>query len=410
MIRIVAILTLFLLLISCEESQIDPGPGNQTVDPAMEALGRSIEQFGWNLFREIVDREEPGKNIVISPLSIHTAISMAYNGSGGETKDGIENALQYSDLDLPTLNASYDALMEYFADLQDGIEVEQANGVFWDDERLTVIQDFLDALSGSYHAEEQELDFGDPATLDQINGWVEDNTRGKIDRILEQIKDIDVMFLINALYMKADWSNPFPTAQTSDRTFELNDGSEISVPTMFHDHQFAFHYQQDGYSAVDLPFADSTFSMTFFVPVTEESIDEFIARFDPTTPSDFYNNLQTGRVLVFLPKFEVDYKIELSEVTSALGMGIAFEKGKADFSGIGSSPLGPMYISRINHKAVLEVDESGVEGSAVTAVVISADSLPPVIDLGRPFVFVIRDVPTGTILFIGKVEVPELDG
>lgn len=214
------------------------------------------------------------------------------------------------------------------------------------------------------------------------------------------------MFLVNALYFIGDWAQPFPADLTSDRDFTLSDGNSIQVPTMFQDDQFRF-LQNEAFSAVELDFDDPDYAMQFVLPPSEQNIANWL------TQERLVNINQTisdqaalGRVIVVLPKFELHYHMQLNEVLQSLGMEIAFDPGSADFSNLGTVAYGNAYLSRVEHKTFLKIDEKGAEGAAVTSVGIGTTSAPPTIHFNRPFLIQLLHKPSRTVVFAGVVQNP----
>ncbi len=375
------------------------------VEPA--ELGEKIEAFGLDLFRETYQQSDK-ENICISPLSVSTAVSMALNGAAAQTKTDILSTLHFQNLSLDSINSGFQLLNENMEPVEDKVRIHSVNAAFWDENRVQPYDDFLNALSFGFDTQTKKLDFNQvEASKDHMNAWVENNTENKIKDLIKKIKECDVMFLLNALYFKGDWENPFSEGSTRDKAFHKEDGTTVNVPFMKHDSKFKY-YIGDDYSAVDLPFVGLDYSMTFLLPPNSSSPGSFVEELDPQMIEALYaDKLQIGRVYLGIPRFEIKFEIELKEVLSALGMEIAFNND-ADFTDLGEAFAcnRRMYISRVNHKTKLIVDEKGVEGAAATAVVISTYSLPPSIVFNRPFIYLIRHTETQTILFIGVVGDP----
>ena len=406
--QFISLLAILLFFASCStvDKLDDQDPPKIIGDPA--DVGVMIESFGFDAFRQTVLAEEEKENICISPMSISTALTMAWNGAAGTTYDNMAEVLNYSGTETANINAGFLKLPEDLVPASEKVVIEQANGLFWDENRLTAYDDFLTAVEEAFDSERMLLDFDQvDAAKETINNWVEDHTDDKIKDLIKKIEDKDVMFLINALYYKGDWDNPFAPESTKKRDFEKYDGTIVELDFMEHDSEFG-HYISEEYAAIDLPFKGDDYTITFLLPANETHKGDFLADFDLSSYRDLVENkLETSRIIIKLPKFEVDYDLNLKDVLSTLGMGVAFEKGVADFTELGHSPQGPLYMSRVIHKVKLGIDEYGAEGAAAAAVVISADSAPPSVSFDQPFYFVLRHVDTQAVLFIGLVGHPQ---
>ncbi|NND34420.1 MAG: hypothetical protein HKN76_17680, partial [Saprospiraceae bacterium] len=282
-----------------------------------------------------------------------------------------------------------------------------SNAVFWDKSRITPHDDFLDYISSFFTAGAFDLTFKDPNALDVINAWVNTSTQGRIEKIMEEISPEEVLFIINALYFKDDWKYPFPIEATQLRDFTRSDGSIVPTDMMHQDISTLRFYQGSDFSAVELPFADSSYTLTLLLPTASSSPDELVAELSATRlQSLFDKDLKQGRILLNMPKFQIEYKLLLNDVLKSMGMQLAFDPNRANLSKLGSAPEGNLYISRVNHKTYLKVDEKGAEGAAVTSIGVGVTSLPPQLNFDRPHVFVLRNQGTGSLIFAGKIEDP----
>ena len=361
--------------------------------------------------QEAVQRETELDNTVISPLSIAAALYMTYNGADGETKTAMGETLKLNGISPDSLNAAFLELTKLLEDTEAEVRLTSANAIFWDEARLSPSGNFLARMVSFYEAETFNEDFQNNAgaVLDKINSWVNDQTEGRIQKILDKLDPQEVMFLVNALYFIGDWEQPFAAEVTSDQAFTLSNGQEIRVPTMYQDNTFTY-YDGNDFKGVSCTFADTSLAMWFVLPPAGQKIDDFIA---DISYEDIVEGLMlkanSGRLELQLPKFEVNYKIQLNDVLKAMGMEIAFDPMQANFSNIGSTAFGNTYISRVEHKTFLKIDEKGAEGAAVTSVGIGVTSLPPSIKFDRPFLTILIHKSTQTPVFIGKIENPLRD-
>ena len=358
-------------------------------------------EFSLALFRQLA-KAQPGKNVFVSPLSASMALGMTMNGARGTTLDAMRATLGVGTADLQQINAGYKGLIDLLRGLDPSTTFQLANSIWYRNE-FPVRQTFLDAVKAAFNAEVRGLNFNDPNSLSLINGWVNSNTQGKIPTILDAISSDDQMYLINAIYFKASWRTRFDPAMTRPGTFRGSDGTQ-TVNMMHRDPMpgvlnrvFSFPHLY----AAELGYGNDAFAMTILLPERGANIDSVAAALttDQWNETTSMLDASMGIVLgVTLPKFTLTYDRTFNQDLVALGMGIAFGAG-ADFSGLSSSPV---YISYVKQKAFVDVNESGTEAAAATNVAL-ASSTPPSLDIDRPFIFVIRERLSGTILFMGKM-------
>jgi serine protease inhibitor len=367
------------------------------------ALEKSVMErenaFAWQIFPALNALQED-ENILISPFSISTALSMTYNGARGETQTAMAEVLDFSDMSTEDVNRAYRNLITYLGTADENVTLNIANSI-WYDEIFDIVPEFLNVNRDDYDAEVRALDFQDPTSVNVINHWVSDKTNEKIETIINEIPANAMMYLINALYFKAAWTWEFDPEMTGNMTFHNHDGSSTTLAMMNQKADLDYH-QKDNHQIVDLPYGDGKYSMTIILPYDQTDINTFIAEM---TQSDWESLLsdfpeEKTAVDVYLPRFTLEYKMKLKEVLCALGMDIAFD-GRADFSGIYAP--GGIWINDVYHKTFMEVNEEGTEAAAATAVEVVYESADPMIMLNRPFLFVIREQESGTIFFMGKV-------
>jgi len=363
-------------------------------------------KFAFSLFRELIT-EDTNKNIFISPLSISMALAMTYNGAEGTTKDAMAKTLNFGNMTLEEINQEYSSLIESLENVDQLVELLIGNSVWMKKEFEPIVKpSFLQRVGTSYGGETFTRDFGNPQTVSEINGWADKNTKGKIKEIIKEVSSEMVMFLINAIYFKGEWITRFDEALTQPQDFFLPDGSTVKVDMMSTSGNFSYYSGEDCQVA-RLPYGRDKVAMYVFLPNADVSLDSFIASLNQTTHDEYVSRLQPEQDLVVkLPKFEVEYGVKrLNSVLKKLGMETAFEPHEANFSGIASTPLGNLYISYVDHKAIVEVNEKGTEAAAVTIVGVGIESIgePRSFVVNRPFFFEIRDDRSGSILFMGNV-------
>ncbi|MCB0598782.1 MAG: serpin family protein [Lewinellaceae bacterium] len=398
-----------LLFSQCnkEDTVKDPDPvAGLNCEANTEAcqVSAANTEFGFNLFRELHE-EAPDKNVFISPLSVATALSMTVNGAEGQTRADMMATLEQTGLSLEQANEGFRQLLTLLPALDPEVQLLLANSI-WYRQGFPAKEPFLSANRDYFDSEVAELNFADPQARVTINNWVNSNTNGLIESIVDQpIPSNVVMYLINAVYFKGAWRHPFDPEFTAPWEFQLENGSTTEVQMMNYGQGFLPYFENEMFQAIDLAYADSAFTMSVFLPKQGHTVDEVIsqmnnANWDLWTQSFVYQEL-----FFQFPKFKMKYEESLVKVLTDMGMGLAFAPGLADFSGIADAALN---IDEVRHKAVIEVNEEGSEAAAVTSVVIVETSVPliPMMYVDKPFVFAIRDAQSNGILFIGKMMNP----
>ena len=369
-------------------------------------LVNADNRFAFKLFREVNAHEEAGANVFVSPLSVGMALGMAYNGAAGTTRDAMQQTLELDGMTLEEVNESYQSLIALLRDLDPRVEFALANSIWYRD-GITIVPQFIDLNQRYFDAEVNALDFADPAAAGVINGWVNTQTRGKIPDIIDPPIDAQtILFLINAVYFKGDWTYRFDKDRTSPATFELANGSQTSVPMMSHESEIPVRvYRDDSYTVADLWYGGKAYSMTIVIPSDPTTIDDVARDITQQQWNAWVTSLDSMDLYVSIPKFTLEYEIGLNDVLKALGMAQAFSPGEADFTNLYAGPE-RAYISEVKHKAFVDVNEEGTEAAAVTSVEFGVTSAPQRIVVDRPFIFALRENYSGTILFMGKMVDP----
>ncbi len=394
------------VLMSCTEQVTDSKTEIEVpeqVTAAEKKLSKTAQSFSFNLFENVVTEEEK-ENIFISPLSVSMALGMTLNGAKEETYRQMRETLALQGLEMEEINEGYHLLAERLKTADKEVKLQIANSV-WSKQDFAIEEDFAQRLEKYFGAKATELDFTDPESVNIINKWVAENTNGLIDEIIQGIPDEMVMYLINAVYFKGEWTHPFDEKHTRERPFYLENGEEVQVDMMSQTRAFNTYFSSD-VSMIDAIYGDSLYSMTLMMPTDKNvSLDDFIA--NNLTEENFNNwvsNLTYGRAQFDLPKFEMEYDVTMNDILKNMGMKDAFNESEADFTGINKG--GGLFISQVKHKAFITVDEKGTEAGAATSVGVGVTSMPPSFTANRPFVFLIREQQTGAIIFMGKVGNP----
>jgi serpin B len=359
--------------------------------------------FGLSLLREVNERTPSGSNVFISPLSASMALGMTATGAAGETLDSMRAVLGYGGADLQEINESYRSLIDLLRGLDPSVDFRIANSIWYRD-GFPVEQSFIDATKMYFDAEVAPLDFGSPGAVSTINDWVKRSTNDNIDEIVSDIPVDMVMYLINAIYFKGSWTAQFEKTLTRAEPFLADDGSRPTVPMMSVEGDFRATATNE-YAAVELPYGGGAYSMIVVVPNQGASVDTLIAQMGAPWWEALLAGLHEASGMVQIPKFRLEWKGSLRPSLTDMGMGIAFDDGRADFSGIARG--GGLAITSVDQKTYVNVDEEGTEAAAVTAVGVIVTSTPvPLLRADRPFLFAIRERFSGTLLFIGKMAVP----
>jgi serine protease inhibitor len=377
--------------------------------PAMEGkfderLVAANNRFGFELFNQL-QLKDRGKNVFYSPLSVALALSMAYNGAAGETKEAMRRTLKTEGLSLDELNQASAALINSLRSSDPKVELAVANSL-WARREVKFREDFLERNRQFFAAEVASLDFGSPSALTAINDWVSRNTKSKIPSIIDQIDPDDVMFLINAVYFKGQWENKFEKGLTKNEPFYSLSGPQKEVPMMSQSGEYQY-YRGDKFQAVRLFYGAKSASLDLFLPDNDSSIDDLLKGLSFEQCGQWTGSFHKAEGDIKIPRFKMDYESRLNDPLKAMGMGVAFVGGKADFSGMRDQ--NDLYISEVKHKAVVEVNEEGTEAAAATSVGARLTSMPLRFTFvaDHPFLMMIRDQRTDAILFMGVVVDPK---
>ncbi|MBE0430648.1 MAG: serpin family protein, partial [Dehalococcoidia bacterium] len=360
--------------------------------------------FAFDLYQAL--REQDG-NLFYSPHSISVALAMTYAGARGETAEQMADTLRFL-LDQDDLHPAFNWLDAELARRGEGAGSKDGEGfrlnvvnAIWGQKDYGFLPAFLDVLAENYGAGLNVLDFMNEAEESRltINDWVSYHTEGRIEDLILQgaIDPLTRLVLTNAIYFNAAWAQPFDRRGTADGPFYLLDGGEVVVP-MMRETQPVGYARGTGYQAVELFYDGRELSMVILLPDAGQ-FQAFEEDLDAQRVKNIVGALQPGRLMLTMPKFEFDSQFSLSDTLAAMGMPVAFS-GAADFSDMTGGR--DLFISEVVHKAFVAVDEEGTEAAAATGVVMIT-SMPPDLTIDRPFIFLIRDIDTGAILFVGRV-------
>lgn len=407
--RFCAAATIALAAACSSSTEPDAGKPSPTLDALPRALTAGEQRvvgaandFSFALFRRL-SAAQRDSNVFTSPLSASMALGMAMNGAAGTTYDEMRATLGFgASATESEIGESYKSLIGLLRGLDPGVDFRIANSI-WYRTGFPVEQAFLDRGRNWFDARATALDFASPSAVPTINDWVSTSTVGKIPTILDRIENDQVMFLINAIYFKGSWRTRFDPARTVTAPFHAISGDQ-SAKLMRREGTMRWLQTAD-FEAVDLPYGNAAYTMTVVLPAAGKSVDDVAATLGASAWTEWMGQFRDAEVELQLPRFKLEWERGLIPDLQSLGMRAAFVGGGADFSRISSTLGRELYISLVKQKTYVDVNEEGTEAAAVTNVGITLVSAPVrrsfVVD--RPFVFVLRERLSGTILFMGKI-------
>mgnify|MGYP001105684153 CR=1 FL=1 len=397
-------LILFIPFISCEKNSTDNLPDEPVpieLTATQQELVEADNTFSFDIFRLMMQDNEDVENIMISPLSISYALSMTLNGANGATRDSMMKALRYYNIDIEDINNSYKDLTDKLIDIDERVVMEIANSV-WVEKRLRVKQAFIDMLKEYFDAEAYDFSVSDPGMVEIINKWIEDNTHGKIKDMIDELPNDIAMLLINAIYFNGKWKYEFDTDKTNEMSFYTETGNQVTVPMMNQELTARLSLMSD-LILLELPYGQGNYVMDVLLPLDNNTCSDIVRLLNNENWNNWMNYMHDTNVDLYMPRFKYEFKTELKDILTSMGMGIAFAPEIADFSNISEQDL---FISKVLHQTFIETNEEGTEAAAATVVMIEFTSTQPadpfMIKLDRPFLYLIRETSTNAIAFMGK--------
>ena len=428
LVKVLFIMTGIIMMVSCSKNMdlesvpaevdvkdtikvMSPVPVQQITKVALNEVQKGYVEAGNSMAFRFLDRMYDGKNVVCSPLSLQYALSMAANGASGQTLHEIVDFFGYGDEGIDALNAYNKILLEQLpaVDLDVKLKVTDAlivNNMF------PLLPSFKETVENNYYAAVDNMDFSDPDQVAaRLNEWARRSTDGFIDEILksEDISKDAVAFIMNALYFKAKWADDiepmFDERYTAQEDFTETDGNKVKLD-MMRTTSWYWYAEMDGYLVLKLPFAGKKFNMYFLLP-DKNDVDALVAKLQKTSWSEITGSLKNdAEVRVRIPKFDIENKSDLTAVLQSLGINKAFQSSSAEFDNMFQSD-GLFWISKVIQKSRISVTEWGTEAGSVTVVDmdLAAGDQPQYkivnFHANHPFVFVIGEETSGTILFEG---------
>ena len=376
---------------------------------------QAANEFGLHLLRRLyAERGDARASVFISPLSASMSLGMLLNGAGGETFDAMGNVLGLNGLLVAEANAAYKDLMELLLRLDPSVEFRLAN-TSWLEEGMRIRRDYKSRVQETFGARIENVRFEEADMANAINAWVAESTGGRVKDLVtpEEFAGL-VALMVNTVYFKGEWSDPFDPVETAMVEFRRADGSTVTVPMMGQALDARVGGGEDygeNYVAVDLPYGGQAFSMMVVVPVGDGTLAQLVEGMDGARWQELVDALRgEARTEVRLPRFELTYEKVLNDVLKAMGMEVAFDRSNADFGWIlGNANLpgrrGVPHIGWMKQKTFVKVDEKGTETAAATGTAFAVSGTS-VLQADRPFLFAIRERLSGTILFVGTVSDP----
>ena len=372
-----------------------------------EEITQAGNHFAFNLLSHIVEQNGQN-NIFFSPLSIDMALTITFNGADGETRDAMARVLELNGFKLPDINEYNHRLLERLESDHSNSRLNIANSI-WIEKSFPVNKDFTDTVASNYNSEIVNLPF-DQAAVNRINQWVSDRTNARIKHMIDRLDPDAAMVLLNAIYFKGQWKYEFTKRLSMIRDFYLINGDTTPIPMMTQTEKFMYA-ESDGVQVVELPYSGDDLSMLILLPDKDKPYDEFTRIITAQKINDLKNQLSLLKGTVTIPKIELDYELNLNDVLKSMGMGIAFEP-KANFRKMIQPGQSGLYIGDVLHKAFVKINEEGTEAAASTAVIMmKATSFNPeetfTFTADHPYLFIIQDNASGTILFMGSITNPK---
>lgn len=400
---------------SDEDENVDLGEAKQVVNMLSEAQPIQLTEeqqtfandnnaFTLNFLKTVNEVDKTGKSFVYSPLSITYVLGMVNDAATGMTEKELEQVLGFHDGGIQAVNEYCKKMVDGLPKVDEKVTLNMANAIFLN-KLYTLKEQFQKDMQTYYNAKAEALDFTDPQTLNHINGWCDEKTKGMIPTILDEVDPATVSYLLNAIYFKADWASKFDKKNTKEETFTTEDG-KTKLPLM-HQNVLIQYMKNSLYSAVKIPYGNGMWNMTVLLPEEGKTIDDVI---NLISVGGIY--FAPHEVDLKLPRFEtnsdtngLNINLGLIGLLQKMGINLVFDPSLAEVPNMCERPV---YISMMRQKAAIKVNEEGSEAAAVTIAGVKFGSAAPVenpkatFHANRPFVYVIRESSSGVILFVGR--------
>lgn len=403
--------TTILLVASCEKSNSEinkdlPDPIKIDLRSSEAKMVKSDQQFAFEFFANVFNEEAADKddNFMVSPLSLSMALAMTWNGADGETKQAMQKVLRLDGYSDEEVNEYYKKLREALLKTDPSTKLAIANSI-WTNKNVVIDSDFIKVNQDYFNSVVKSVDFADSKTVNELNQWAAENTNNLIDHVIDETDPMALMYLMNAIYFKGVWTSEFDAKNTTKKPFFYINGKSKNVDMM---HQKTdFNYTENQLlQMVELPYGNQAFSMLVLLPKEGKMLADIISDLQKGDSwTALASGLRKSDVDLYLPKFKTEYSKRLNDALINMGMGIAFDPSRADFSRMSDHDA---FISFVDQFTYISTDEVGTEAAAVTVVGIELTSYQPprtvTFNANRPFIYIIQENSTGSILFMGAVK------
>ena len=371
--------------------------------PVPDRTVAANNRFAFNALAQLRQAASGTENVFISPTSLVLALEMVYNGARGDTQAGMAKALQLQVPSVDALNGDNAALQASLVSPDPAVTLNIANSLWL---RSGAVRPEFTAINQNFYGSEIGDVAGAPGN---VNAWVNRKTAGKIPTILPSGDySQTIAILVNAIYFNATWTNPFDPNLTGDAPFTPADGSTLTVKMMRAEGRSGY-FKGAHFQALRLPYGTGRLNMLFFLPDADSSLDSLLAGLTPETWADWLSRFQDKSGAIGLPRVTSSYGVTMNDTLKSLGMELAFDPNRSDFTGLTQVTGANAYIQGVYHKTFLRINEKGTEAAAATGITVDVTSAP-VFDfrmtLDRPFLCAIQDQKTGVILFLGAITHP----
>lgn len=364
---------------------------------SLERLAIANNEFSFKLLENL----QSGKNVFFSPFSIHVALAMLNEGARSATSEEIQHVLSYDSAQVPSSNISrsFKQLLGLLQKNPADYQLEIANSVVTQS-KFPISKDFSHKMKNDYGALLKNVDFSNAnGAVREINDWVSKATHGKITKLLKELDSLTKVVLLNAIYFKGLWENPFDKDRTQDLIFYNNGITPVRVPTMISERDVMYaRMKGEGFHAISLPYKGKDISMIIILPLSRNSLNDI--HLSAEKLQHIISSMSKDKLVITLPKFTMEHSITLNDNLKNLGMKTAFT-WDADLSGISENE--ELKVSKVVHKAMIEVNEQGSTAAGSTGIIIVSRISPFLFVCDRPFLFIIRDNRIGMNLFMGQV-------
>ncbi len=410
----IILMTGMLMSASCERNNDDLDLKEEMTEPikidlrnSEQEMVKSDQNFAFEFFANVFNEEAADKddNFMVSPLSLSMALAMTWNGAEGETKEAIQKVLRLDDYSDQDINMYYQKLREALLKTDPSTRLAIANSI-WTNQNIKIKDQFIELNSEYFNSTVESVDFQNVNTVNRINKWAADNTNSLIDHVMDETDPMALMYLLNAIYFKGIWASEFDRKNTTEKPFYYENGQSENVEMMHQESNFRYNENQL-LQMVELPYGNKAFSMLVLLPKEDKTLVDIVGEMQNNGSwHDLTSGLQSSEVDLYLPKFKTEYSKSLKDVLINMGMEIAFIPFYADFSGMTDDA--DAFISFVEQFTFISTDEVGTEAAAVTNIGIEVTSYQPptfvTFNANRPFIYVIQENSTGSILFMGSVK------